>query len=89
MKHVLQGLVHLIFPKDIWSSFFEVLSRPRCSLSSFFHSIRLLPCGEQGLRQPSGRPPTGQVWPIPLPFPMLLKPGFEGIVIPPSWDSML
>ena len=64
-----------VFPSDLWSKFFETLSRSDCSLSSFFHSIRLLPCGEQGLRQQPSCQSSGQVWPIPLPFPKLLKSG--------------
>ena len=64
-----------VFPSDLWSKFFETLSRSDCSLSSFFHSIRLLPCGERGPSQRSRCQQSGQVWPIPLPFPKLLKPG--------------
>ena len=62
-------------PAEIWSEFFLSLSRAKCSLSSFFHSIRLLPRTERGPPGTSRASQGGRIWPMPLPFPEQLTPG--------------
>ena len=66
-----------VSPPQLWSDFFLCVSRAKCSLSAFFHSLRLLPRRERG---PPGAacPPHQQgsrVWPMPLPYPEALVSG--------------
>ena len=62
-------------PSELWSEFFLSVSRAKCSLSSFFHSIRLLPRAERGPSRTSRARRGGRIWPMPLPFPAQLRSG--------------
>ena len=73
-----------VLPSELWSEFFSCLSRARCSLSAFFHSIRLLPRAERGPKCAGHSSRRRRVWPIPLPFPELLCPGSGGTRDPES-----
>ena len=59
----------------LWSEFFATLGRADCSLSTFFHSLRLLPGAELGLSSSEKDSSTRRVWPMPLPYPSLLQVG--------------
>ena len=64
-------------PAELWSEFFLSLSRAKCSLSSFFHSFRLLPRAERGPSCTTGASQSKRIWPMPLPYPEQLLPYAE------------
>ncbi|CAE7264901.1 unnamed protein product [Symbiodinium sp. CCMP2592] len=67
-----------VIPSDLWDTFFDCMSRSSCKLSSFFHSIRLLPRAERGPSCTSGASRRHGVWPMPLPYPELHAPRSGG-----------
>lgn len=52
----------------IWNHAFATLTRSRTAISAFFHSIL-------ASRTHAQRVPSGQVWPMPLPFPEMHRRG--------------
>ena len=64
-----------VVSSDLWSQFFDALSRSDGPFSSFFHSLRLLPGAELGPTSSNGSRASRRVWPMPLPYPSLLLGG--------------
>ena len=60
---------------ELWEQFFSCVSRTDCALSTFFHSMRLLPGGEPGPTDQRESRKARRVWPMPLPYPSLLRGG--------------
>ena len=64
-----------VVSSDLWSQFFDALSRADGPFSSFFHSLRLLPGAELGPTSSKEGRASRRVWPMPLPYPSLLLGG--------------